>query len=143
MDAIASNYYPAISIDYAAATLFSLQRLLSSFRGRNDALLTILETKMRTLFGLGTLNQQLNLDYPAVAEEPEKVQDDWFPEDILSQRNEAISVTQLDTSDHGGQPPWASTGFSNTFDRPSPLHILLELDAQGAVEGIFMPATET
>lgn len=143
VDAIGSNFNTTIPIEYSATTLFSLQELLSSFRGGNDALLAILETKMRASFGFNTLNQELNLDYPAAAEDAESFQEDWISEGILSQGREAISTAWLGTSGHEGQTPWVSTGLTTIFGRPSPLQILLDLDAQGATDEASLLAPET
>lgn len=62
LDAIAGNLCLGFSLDYVAATLFSLQDLLSSFRGGKNKLRPILEAKMQSILGVGDPGRPLNLD---------------------------------------------------------------------------------
>lgn len=140
VDAIASNYaiHP---IDHGAATLFSLQKLLASFRGGNDTLLRVLETRMRTAFEFVTLDQNLDLDYPAIAELPKNAQGNGIVEGILSQEIGAFLTTSMSTSQTEEEFPWVNTELT-TFGRPSSVHGFLDMVAAEAVGGLSMPASE-
>lgn len=92
---------------------------------------------MRTSFGFGTLNQQLNLDYPVFSDDTEEFGEDWIPEGILSQDSGAFSTPSL------GHASWVTGDLATTFDRPLSPHAFLNLGSQGAVDALQMQAPKT
>lgn len=141
VDAIASNRYATHTADYGAATLFSLQKLLASFRGGNATLLTVLETRMQTAFGFATLVQNLNLGYPAIAEQPENALENGVVEGILSEGIDALLTGSMSTFQTEEEFPWVSTELT-IFGHPSSLQAFLDMDAAEAVAELSVPASE-
>ena len=120
VDSIASNYCLAFPIDYVAATLISLRNMLSSFRGGNGKLLSLLESKMQFILGFGApaRTPSYNNQDQAVAAETrdEERQHNRGTQSLGTELLMALSVRN--TSEDGTPFPWADPDLMALLDFP-------------------------
>ncbi|PKS04886.1 hypothetical protein jhhlp_008250 [Lomentospora prolificans] len=149
IDAMTKNY-PGISVDGTADTLFSLRDMLSSSRGGNNKLLSLLNTRLRDIFGSpdAAVFQPYALQFrregaligTAIEAGDANL---WSAEDILAQMPLTttppppllpVSASREDES----QIPWLTLDLTSFARSPSPFtRILLDIDTRETLDELF------
>lgn len=116
VDSIANNYCLAFPVDFVAATLISLRNMLSSFRGGNSKLLSLLESKMQFILGFGAPSRALEEPAVAVETADEERRDSRGAQSPGAELLMALSVAN--TFEEGSPFPWADPDLMALLDFP-------------------------
>lgn len=120
VDSIASNYCLVFPVDYVAATLISLRNMLSSFRGGNRKLLSLLESKMQVILGLGAPARNLGYDKEGQVVTAETADEERRDGGVahLPGAELLMALSMGNSSDDGTAFPWTDPDLMALLDVP-------------------------